>query len=112
MPGQPRTLQEVTDETCSYTRYPETQFNPKEMCCTCGGGLLWTTDIEEYCVDRRGQLTIKIGFFLATIEVVGQILFYASYKGSLKYAENLIEIGEESESSVFNQFNADDAFGF
>ena len=47
-----------------------------------------------------------------TIEVVGQILFYASFQGSLEYAKNLIEIGEEAENNVFNQFNADDAFGF
>ena len=75
------------------------------MCCACGGG---TTEIgDTFNLDLAW-----LGGFLIAIELTGWILFYISFKGSLRYGNYLIESGEKTDNRVFDQFSANNVFSF
>ena len=75
------------------------------MCCACGGG---STEIA----DTFNLDLAWLGGLLIAVELTGWILFYISFKGSIRYANYLIDSGEQTGNRVFDQFSANDVFSF
>ena len=72
------------------------------MCCACGGG---STSIYATETPTTMGENYPVGIVIMGIEIIGWIMFYRSYKDSVRYAKYLINQAEED--LVFDSFRAD-----
>ena len=90
--------------------YDDSDFDSNAMCCICGGGsAVAPTDTSSATIAGLGTTgTYALGATLATIELIGWILFYIGYEDSKEYAKYLIQDQEGN----FDNFSINTEFDF
>ena len=75
------------------------------MCCACGGGSTSSSEASN----SLGE-SYAYGIVMITLEMIGWIMFYIGYKGSINYARFLID--EQEGDLIFDNFSINADFDF
>ena len=88
-------------------RYDDYDFNSESMCCVCGGGSAVDptgTSSSTSATIELGTTGYALGATLATIELIGWVLFYIGYEDSKGYARYLIQDQEGNFDNFYLNF--------
>ena len=75
------------------------------MCCACGGGSTSSSEASNLLGENYAY-----GVIMITLEMIGWVMFYIGYRGSIKYARFLID--EQEGDLIFDNFSINTDFDF